>query len=54
VNTVVGSILFTFAVGGIADWIPAFLHRVDNFAIDYAGSAAVHLIDITGYQIKVF
>lgn len=31
----------TFAVGGIADWIPAYLHRFAHVDISDAGLASV-------------
>jgi len=35
-----GAILVTFAIGGMADWIPTYLVRVDNVSIATAGLVA--------------
>ena len=40
VFTVAGYIANTFAIGGIADWFPTFLHREHGFGLDEAGGVA--------------
>jgi len=37
-NAVIGYIFVTFAAGGIADWIPTFLTRVDGVSVGTAGT----------------
>lgn len=41
VFAVAGGICLTFAVGGIADWIPAYFHRIGGADIALAGLSSV-------------
>jgi len=38
VNLVIGYILVAFGTGGIADWLPTYLERIDHISISYAGT----------------
>lgn len=46
--TVFGMILVTFATGGIADWLPTFLHRVHSLTVLRAGVILGFVVSIGG------
>lgn len=48
VVTVVGMILITFATGGIADWLPTFLHRVHDISLLRTGVILGFVVSVGG------
>ncbi len=49
VRTVVGYIAYTFALGGIAIWMPAFLHRIRHMASATASTDLGAVLVVTGF-----